>query len=617
MNHPLRKMIVMLLALCIALPVALSHVEARTASDWQPPAPDKWGEPVRADVEYPNSSAQTEAAATTEDNLKMVGIAVESDYGEGYYDFYITALTSTSGITDGQYGSFTDSDNETYTGYIYKLYTDGFSTMDIDIRNNIVLIESNRIWQLSKKTTIDFSFMPNLRLAYIGLDNVDQYDENTGMFEGDFNLETVSLILSNIKYASNMFSYCTSLWHAGLSGCDFSQVITTEGMFYNCVKLISEQDVWSKDISNVRKTDFMYWGCESMRSVDLTGFDSTKTPIGSGMFGNTYSLSEVWLGDKWGKGWTYDQDEVVSSALSEGYWYNVDCDQIKTNKQLADDYWAHRTEWVGPWRRMLELALGGYNGIVMSSEEGLTVKWEPMEGADKYNVYLDEERVGSTAGNSYQFKKLQMGESLNIKITTRVNDRLQKLIIKPTFNPFEDIPMYSYDYEPVAWLYNHAIAKGTSDTTFSPLANCTRAQFCIMLYKMFGKPDVSVPDELPFSDIANQTVNTKKAIIWCSEQEIIEGKNGKFNPKGNITRAQLAIMLYKLAGKPNVSGLSTPFTDLKGQTSNTKNAIIWLYNNGMDQGISSTKFGPKVEATRSQLTHMLFGYNEVYDVVAD
>ena len=59
----------------------------------------------------------------------------------------------------------------------------------------------------------------------------------------------------------------------------------------------------------------------------------------------------------------------------------------------------------------------------------------------------------------------------------------------PSSSPFTDVPTTVSYYKYVMWAYNNGIVKGTSATTFSPKADCTRGQFALMLYRLAGKPD--------------------------------------------------------------------------------------------------------------------------------
>ena len=262
---------------------------------------------------------------------------------------------------------------------------------------------------------------------------------------------------------------------------------------------------------------------------------------------------------------------------------------------------------------ILDLKLSGM------STEGIALSWNDL-GADTYEVcrndavmkqvkatsYIDN--VGRTMGTSYTYvvKAIQAGECI------AVSDELTVV-----FNPFCDVPFNTEDFTRVAWAYNNAIVNGLSDdhTKYDLTGACTRTQFCIMLWKMAGKPSTKGM-KCPFKDISGVTANNRKAIIWCYNQGIVNGTSKTtFNPNGEITRAQLAIMLYKMAGKPLVQGMDCPYNDLDGLTSNNKKAVIWCHNMPLIDSITGSLFSPDTEGTRSLLTEMLYGYEQWYHLV--
>ncbi len=161
----------------------------------------------------------------------------------------------------------------------------------------------------------------------------------------------------------------------------------------------------------------------------------------------------------------------------------------------------------------------------------------------------------------------------------------------------------------VGWAVDNGIVNGTSATTFSPLDSCTRAQFALMLYRLAGKPAVDTSSN-PFSDLPSNA-GIRRAILWAYNEGIVNGSGGKFNPDGYITRAQLTLMLYKMAGKPGVDGLECPFTDLDGLTANNVKAVVWAYNENIVKGTGATTFSPKANCTRGQLVIMLYRYNKL------
>ena len=602
-NFIRRVLIVAMAAAMVLLHAGITPAKATTMRDRMTEVRNRWGQPVAAcPALHPAEELQ---ASGLEQNRRakngIVGLAIESDSLGGYYDFVIVR-GDISSVVDGQMTTFTADSGDELKGIAYKLYTDGFSTLDEDIRNQIAVIETDDMYELDHRTTLDFSNMPSLIFAAIGFINVDQPDEYQGMFDGDFNLTFVICGLGNITSCANMFYDCASLAEVDLGYMDTSHTTNMEAMFYNCMAL-EELDLTYLDFSQVRNTDFMLWGCERLQTLDISSFDSTVTPIGSGMFGYTYSLVDITLGENWGKGWAYDPVDGAPSALAEGYWTNGD--EIKTAKQLADNYWNNRSEWQGVWTKLLALE------SIQMSTNGMLINWQPLNGAEKYAVYLNDERITVVHYPRCSFTKFMMGETPHIKITSKIGTKTHKLVIDATFNPFEDVVLTSDYFAAVAWAYNNGIVNGTSETTFTPYGNCTRAQFCIMLWKMAGKPSVS-GISCPFTDLDGLSANNVKAITWCYGQGIINGTSATtFAPKNKITRTQLTLMLWKLAGKPSVSGMSCPFVDLDGLSANNIKAIVWAYNNDIDTGMTSTLFKPSMKGTRAQLVKMLLGYDNI------
>ncbi|MBR0138087.1 MAG: S-layer homology domain-containing protein [Erysipelotrichaceae bacterium] len=337
--------------------------------------------------------------------------------------------------------------------------------------------------------------------------------------------------------------------------------------------------------------------------------------------------------------WRDVYELLVENSGSENFYLDYD-DAIE--EQAQNGAWAVNTT------HTVNYTLGDIHGtytvsivpntkpyIVSSSSAiaGITVSWTAWENADKYYLYRrayngsiwepfdeslwgDWERVTTTSKTQYTDK---VGKTMGTLYVYRVrahmtNGTLSKYSDNWTvvYNPFDDVPVEWPYFMYTSWAYNNDIVGGSHTSSgdfFKPENPCTRAQFCIMLYKMVGKPPVEYDEQnLPFNDIASQSSNTKQAIIWCYQQGLVNGKNGKFSPKGNITRAQLLIMLYKLAGQPSVGTQTCPFEDIAGETSNTRKAIIWAYNKGMISSLEGDEFGPSEMGTRLLLTEMLFGY---------
>lgn len=82
---------------------------------------------------------------------------------------------------------------------------------------------------------------------------------------------------------------------------------------------------------------------------------------------------------------------------------------------------------------------------------------------------------------------------------------------------------------------------------------------------------------------------------------------GRFEPDGQLTRAQLVTVLYRAAGEPDTGKQVNPFTDVADDTWYTK-AVIWAANNGIVNGVAKNTFAPDDSITREQIAAMLYRY---------
>ena len=91
-----------------------------------------------------------------------------------------------------------------------------------------------------------------------------------------------------------------------------------------------------------------------------------------------------------------------------------------------------------------------------------------------------------------------------------------------------------------------------------------------------------------------------KGIAWARENGVSDG----MNPDGNVTREQLAAMLYRYAGSPAVSG-SLPFSDAGSVSDYAQNALIWATQNGILNGYADGRVVPAANSQRSQVAAMM------------
>ena len=183
-------------------------------------------------------------------------------------------------------------------------------------------------------------------------------------------------------------------------------------------------------------------------------------------------------------------------------------------------------------------------------------------------------------------------------------------------NPFNDIPEGKWYYDSVKYVYQNGIMTGLNETTFAPSNNLTRGQMVTLLYKMEGMPEVEGTPTFP--DVQDSSKYYYNAVKWASDNNIVTGyANGNFGPKDFITRAQLAVILYRYAqfkGK-NVSttGDLSQFPDKGDVAKWAQDAVTWAVEKGIISGNENKQTGvktidPKQNATRAQVATMIERY---------
>lgn len=179
-------------------------------------------------------------------------------------------------------------------------------------------------------------------------------------------------------------------------------------------------------------------------------------------------------------------------------------------------------------------------------------------------------------------------------------------IEQPMVNPFIDVKESDYFYEAVLWAVKSGVTKGTSATTFSPNAPCTRAQMVTFLWRASGSPK-PVTDVCPFTDVSMDSYYGK-AVLWAVETGITNGTSETtFSPEADCTRAQMAAFLCRMAGGKAASS-AIGFTDVSADAYYAE-SVQWAVENGITLGTGDgTTFSPNEICTRAQMVTFLYRF---------
>ena len=172
-------------------------------------------------------------------------------------------------------------------------------------------------------------------------------------------------------------------------------------------------------------------------------------------------------------------------------------------------------------------------------------------------------------------------------------------------NPYMDVGANAWYYDAVKFVSESSLMNGIGNNLFAPDTNLSRAQLPQILYNKEGKP--ASGSSSIYADVSSNAWYTS-AIVWASGNSIVEGyDNNLFGPNDSITREQLAVMLWRYAGKP-IADSELPFNDASQISSYALPAMRWAVGNGILNGEGNGILDPKGLATRAQVAQMFMNY---------
>ena len=217
----------------------------------------------------------------------------------------------------------------------------------------------------------------------------------------------------------------------------------------------------------------------------------------------------------------------------------------------------------------------------------------PDKGYAVANVKIDGKSIGAV--KSYTFE--------NVRRTHTIEVIFMKANGNPQTGVFVDVATGSYYEDAVDWAVENGITKGTDDTHFSPDGICTRAQAVTFLWRAAGSPKPETRT-MPFADVPAGSYYYD-AVLWAVENGITEGTSDTtFSPNAICTRAQIVTFLWRSEKSP-AAGTANPFADVKS-TAYYAGAVLWAVREDITKGTTSTTFSPDADCTRAQIVTFLW-----------
>ena len=217
----------------------------------------------------------------------------------------------------------------------------------------------------------------------------------------------------------------------------------------------------------------------------------------------------------------------------------------------------------------------------------------PDKGYAVANVKIDGNSIGAV--KSYTFENVSKAHTIEVIF--------MKAGGNPQTGVFVDVATGSYYEDAVDWAVENGITQGTDDTHFSPDGICTRAQAVTFLWRAAGSPEPETRT-MPFTDVSADSYYYD-AVLWAVENGIAKGtSHTTFSPDATCTRAQAVTFLWRSEKSP-AGDTVNPFTDVKS-TAYYAGAVLWAVKEDITKGTTSTTFSPNAGCTRAQIVTFLW-----------
>ena len=173
-------------------------------------------------------------------------------------------------------------------------------------------------------------------------------------------------------------------------------------------------------------------------------------------------------------------------------------------------------------------------------------------------------------------------------------------------NPYTDVTMGTWYYEAVRFVSENGLMGGYGGSLFGPNDNLSRGQLAQILYNHTGRPVIRTSST--FTDV-DPDVWYSTAVSWAVSEGIVSGYgDGCFGPNDPVTREQLAVMLWRYAGSPAATEKELNFTDADRASGYALEALRWAVENDIINGKDSGFLAPQDRATRAQAAQTLMNF---------
>ncbi len=335
------------------------------------------------------------------------------------------------------------------------------------------------------------------------------------------------------------------------------------------------------------------------------------------------------------------EEEIENAYLSLVYLHQAagtaTADKIQV--ALADSDWKEGTgreivngnvadTGVLTWEN--QASLSGNDSVISDEfsthDSNIEIKIDVTELVKKFREVSPEEDYicfafnETSTGNRLRFGSLNAGDTYAPKLAIHYK---KPVVVEPEM-PYVDVKENDWFYNQVYYNYLEGTMTGKDKTHFAPTETLVRAQFAEVLYKMNEKPEVAYTGK--FSDVTDGDWFAN-SVLWAADKKIVTGYTDTtlFGPNDNVTREQMATMIYRYAKdykgyKISANGDYSTFPDADGVQEFAKDAMKWAVENEIITGKTIDGvlvLDPQGSANRAECATIIQRFMEKYEKAAE
>ena len=435
-----------------------------------------------------------------------------------------------------------------------------FDTSNVIDMSNMFVLAQNLMYpdvshfDTSNVTDMEGMFANAHNLRVLDLSNFDTSNVTSmgGMFMGTYGLTSLDLSSFNTSNVTRMSSMFNGAYR--LTNLDLSGFdtsnVTCMAWMFAFTRSLTHLDLSSFDTGNVTYMDSMFRGASNLRVLDLSNFDTSNVTSMFSMFVHTPSLRQLILGERF-------------SFIGD----------VELNAELALP--PQNADYTGRWQNI------GSGTVYNPQGEFVFTAAELMENYD-----------GATMADTWVWQPRNPGPP------------------PPTFH---DVAPNTWYHDYVQFAAKNNLMLGTGGGNFSPHTPLNRAMLATIFWRVAGEPEAEF--QPVFSDVPSTAPTWyRDAVIWAHENSIVQGYGGRFDPYGEATREQFAVMLHRYA---QFAGMSTSVPDGfdldsfrdRGEISAwAEVSLVWAVYQELIRGVGDETLAPDRTATRGEGAALLMRF---------